>query len=167
VSKNGNLLLNVAPTAEGAIPDEQRDLLLSIGDYLRRFGESIYATRAWTLHGEGPTAMGGGSFTPPVAGTERDIRFTRDKANTTLYATVLGWPRGTLTISTFTADRIDLGSLRAIELIDRQPDRYVPLTDHRQDDGGLHITVPPVAPFAAPAYVLRLTFSGPIPALRS
>src|SRR5690349_19982848 len=75
VSKNGNVLLNIDPSAEGVIPDEQRGLLLGIGDYLGRYGESIYATRAWEVYGEGPTAMGGGSFTPSVAGTARDIRF--------------------------------------------------------------------------------------------
>ena len=39
--------------------------------------------------------MGGGSFTTPRAGTNTDIRFTRNKANTVLYATVLGWPGST------------------------------------------------------------------------
>ena len=92
VSKNGNMLLNIAPMADGTIPQGQRDILLGIGDYLKRFGESIYATRAWSAYGEGPTKMGGGSFTTPRAGTAQDIRFTRNKDNTVLYATVLGWP---------------------------------------------------------------------------
>ncbi len=39
--------------------------------------------------------MGGGSFSGPRAGTDRDIRFTRSKDNTVLYATVLGWPGST------------------------------------------------------------------------
>jgi alpha-L-fucosidase len=167
VSKNGNMLLNFSPTAEGIIPDEQRTLLLGIGDYLRQSGESIYATRAWSVYGEGPTAMGGGSFTPPVAGGGEDIRFTRDKDGRVLYATVLGWPEGTLTVKTLASGRIDLGSLRAIELIGPRAGEYVPLREFRQDETGLHIDVPPAAPFAAPAYALKLTFSGPIPELRS
>jgi alpha-L-fucosidase len=167
VSKNGSVLLNISPTAEGAIPDEQRSLLRGIGDYLRKFGESIYSTRAWTVYGEGPTVMGGGSFTPPVAGNDKDIRFTRSKENTVLYATVLAWPAETLTIRTLSADRISLASLRAVELLGPDAGRSLPLGEHRQDESGLHISLPSSAPFRAPAYVVRLTFQGTIPDLRS
>jgi alpha-L-fucosidase len=95
VSKNGDMLLNISPTLEGTIPDEQRAVLADIGTYLRRVGESIYATRAWDTYGEGPTKMGGGSFVAPKVGTARDIRFTRDKEECVLYATVLAscWAR--------------------------------------------------------------------------
>ncbi|HZP52910.1 MAG TPA: alpha-L-fucosidase [Actinocrinis sp.] len=163
VSKNGSVLLNIGPTAEGVIPDEQRSLLLGIGDYLRRYGESIYETRAWDVYGEGPTAMGGGSFTPPVAGTPRDIRFTRDKRDTVLYATILGWPISPLAITMLAAGRIDLTALRALELIGPGTDEYLLVTEHRQDEAGLHVTLPPAPPFSAPAYVLKLTFEGHIP----
>jgi alpha-L-fucosidase len=166
VSKNGSVLLNIGPTAEGVIPDEQRSLLLSIGDYLRRYGESIYETRAWDVYGEGPTAMGGGSFTPPVAGTAQDIRFTRDKRNTVLYATILGWPTVPLVITTLAAGRIDLAALRAVELIGPDTGEYIPVTDHRQDETGLYVTLPPTPPFSAPAYVLKLTFQSTLPPLR-
>lgn len=165
VSKNGSLLLNLGPTAAGVIPDEQRRLLRAIGDYLRRFGESIYATRAWTVYGEGLTPMGGGSFTPPVAGTCEDIRFTRDKHGSVLYATILGRPKGTVTISTLAAGRIDLISLRTAELIGPGTEEYLPLNDRHQNEAGLHIAIGPRAQFAAPAYVVKLTFNGPIPAL--
>src|SRR5438552_11032604 len=111
VSKNGTMLLNIAPMADGTIPSGQRAILLGIGDYLKRFGESIYATRAWAAFGEGPTQMGGGSFTTPREGTNRDIRFTRSKDNTVLYATVLRSPRSTLTITTLNSYQIDLISL--------------------------------------------------------
>jgi hypothetical protein len=58
VSKNGNVLLNIAPMADGTIPSGQRTILLGMGDYLKRFGESLYATRAWTAFGEGPDPDG-------------------------------------------------------------------------------------------------------------
>jgi hypothetical protein len=58
VSKNGNVLLNIAPVADGTIPSGQRTILLGMGDYLKRFGESLYATRAWTAFGEGPDPDG-------------------------------------------------------------------------------------------------------------
>ncbi|GAA5078061.1 alpha-L-fucosidase [Thermocatellispora tengchongensis] len=167
VSKNGNMLLNIAPMADGAIPSEQRTLLLGIGDYLRRFGESIYATRAWDVYGEGPTPMGGGAFVAPRPGTNRDIRFTRTKDNTVLYATVLGWPGRTLNITTLNADRINLSSLTSVRLLGPKAGKYIDLPDRTQDGAGLRITLPDNAPFSAPAYVVKLTFAGPIPALGS
>ncbi|MEW2396186.1 alpha-L-fucosidase [Streptomyces sp. NPDC046862] len=166
VSKNGNMLLNIAPKADGTIPQGQRDLLLGIGDYLRRFGESIYGTRAWTAYGEGPTKMGGGSFTRPTAGTAQDIRFTRDKAGTALYATVLGWPGSSLTLKTLSSDRIDLHTLSSVKLLDSTPGTYVDLPAPTQDATGLKVALAPTAPFDAPAYVLKFRFSGRIPTLR-
>ncbi|MFG1673794.1 alpha-L-fucosidase [Micromonospora sp. NPDC049282] len=166
VSKNGNMVLNIAPTADGTIPAGQRSILLAIGDYLRRFGESVYATRAWTTYGEGPTQMGGGSFSTPRAGTAQDIRFTRNKANTVLYATVLGWPGSSVTITTLASNRINLSSLAAVQLLDSTAGSYVNLPTRTQDTSGLRITLPSAnAPFSAPAYVIKLTFNGTIPAL--
>ncbi|WP_284746208.1 alpha-L-fucosidase [Amycolatopsis sp. RTGN1] len=166
VSKNGTMLLNIAPMADGTIPSGQRTILLGIGDYLARFGESIYATRAWSSFGEGPTQMGGGSFTTPREGTNRDIRFTRSKDNTVLYATVLGWPGSTLDIGTLGSGRITLGSLKSVELLGATAGSYTDLPDRTQDGSGLHVRLPS-APFSAPAYVVKLTFSGQIPALGS
>ena len=164
VSKNGTMLLNIAPQWDGTIPSGQRDILLSIGDYLRRFGESIYATRAWSSFGEGPTQMGGGSFTTPREGTNTDIRFTRNKANTVLYATVLGWPGSMLNVTTLNSNRINLSSLVSVQLLGSTAGTYIDLPSRSQDAGGLHVTMPS-QPYSAPAYVVKLTFSGAIPAL--
>jgi len=164
VSKNGTMLLNIAPMADGTIPSGQRGILLGIGDYLKRFGESVYATRAWSVYGEGPTKMGGGSFTTPVAGTNTDIRFTRDKDNRTLYATVLGWPGSTFTITTLNSNRINLSTLTSAQLLGATAGTYVNLPDRTQDGAGLHLRLPSM-PFSAPAYVVKLTFSGQIPSL--
>ncbi|MFI9359465.1 alpha-L-fucosidase [Kitasatospora sp. NPDC053057] len=167
VSKNGNMLLNIAPMADGTIPQAQKDVLLGIGDHLKRFGESLYDTRAWTVYGEGPTKMGGGSFTTPVAGTNKDFRFTRDKAGTVLYATVLGWPGSSTTIATLASDRIDLSSLTSVQLLDSTAGTYIGLPAPTQGVDGLHLALPSSsAPFGALAYVLKFTFAGPIPALR-
>lgn len=45
VSKGGNYLLNVGPTAEGIIPPESVERLHIIGDWLRRNGEAVYGCR--------------------------------------------------------------------------------------------------------------------------
>ncbi|MFG2556854.1 alpha-L-fucosidase [Streptomyces sp. NPDC048581] len=166
VSKNGNVLLNIAPMADGTIPQAQKDILLGIGDHLKRFGESVYSTRAWTAYGEGPTKMGGGSFTRPTAGTAQDIRFTRSKANTVLYATVLGWPGSSLTIKTLSSDRINLSSLTSVKLLGSTAGTYIDLPTPTQTSSGLTVTLPSSAPYSATAYVLKLAFSGTIPGLR-
>ncbi|MCX4428506.1 alpha-L-fucosidase [Streptomyces mirabilis] len=166
VSKNGNVLLNIAPMADGTIPQAQKDILLGIGDYLKRFGESVYSTRAWTTYGEGPTKMGGGAFTTPHAGTAQDIRFTRNKADNVLYATVLGWPGSSLTIKTLSSDRINLSSLTSVKLLGNTAGTYIDLPTPAQNASGLTVTLPSSAPYSAGAYVLKLTFSGTIPGLR-
>lgn len=45
VSRGGNLLLNVGPTADGRIPVVMQERLLEIGDWLDVNGEAIYGTR--------------------------------------------------------------------------------------------------------------------------
>ncbi|MFI7400540.1 alpha-L-fucosidase [Streptomyces sp. NPDC049541] len=165
VSKNGNMLLNIAPMADGTIPQAQKDVLLGIGDHLKRFGESIYSTRAWSVYGEGPTKMGGGAFTNPTAGTAQDIRFTRNKDNNVLYATVLGWPGSSLTIKTLGSGSINLSSLTSVKLLGSTAGTYIDLPTPVQSASGLTVTLPSSAPYSANAYVLKLSFSGTIPAV--
>ena len=45
VSRGGNLLLNVGPTADGLIPVIMQERLVDIGNWLRTNGEAIYHTR--------------------------------------------------------------------------------------------------------------------------
>jgi alpha-L-fucosidase len=167
VSKNGNMVLNIAPMADGTIPSGQQTVLRGIGDYLKRFGESIYATRAWTAFGEGPTQMGGGTFQTPRTGTAQDVRFARSKDSRVLYATLLGWPGGTATIATLSSARINLSTLASVQLLGNTAGTYIGLPTSTQDGGGLHVTLPSAAPYSAPAYVLKLTFSGTVPPLGS
>lgn len=50
VSKNGNMLLNVGPMADGTIPEMQKKPLLELGAWLKVNGEAVYGTRASLLH---------------------------------------------------------------------------------------------------------------------
>lgn len=51
VSKDGNYLLNVGPTADGVIPQASVERLEAIGRWLATNGDSIYGTRAGPLQG--------------------------------------------------------------------------------------------------------------------
>ena len=42
--KGGNLLLNIGPDARGEIPEKSRQILCEVGAWMRKNGESIYAT---------------------------------------------------------------------------------------------------------------------------
>jgi alpha-L-fucosidase len=64
VSKNGNLLINVGPMADGTIPEAQAERLEGLGKWLAANGDAIYDTRPW-LTAEGTTTDG------------KSIRFTR------------------------------------------------------------------------------------------
>lgn len=166
ISKNGNLLLNISPKADGTIPQEQKDLLLTIGAWLKKYGEAVYATRAWEKYGEGPTKMGAahGVFQAPAEGTANDVRFTRSKDNTRLYATMLGWEKGQkeITLTSLSADSIDLNNLQAVELINGTAKKYLKLT-FKQTKKGLTIDLPERS-FDELAYVLKLSFKDKIPA---
>ncbi len=167
VSKNGNLLLNVSPKADGTIPQEQKDVLLAMGAWLKKYGEAIYGTRAWEKFGDGPTTMGAayGIMSAPAEGTAKDVRYTRSKDNTMLYAIFLGWEEGQMQIKlpSLSSSRINLGNLKSVALVNGVAGEYLPLA-FTQDTSGLVVSLPRRT-FDELAYVLKLSFDGKIPIL--
>lgn len=65
VSKNGNLLINVGPRADGTVPELQRATMAQLGVWLCTNGGAVYGTRPWVRCGD--TLPGS-----PVAYTTRD-----------------------------------------------------------------------------------------------
>jgi alpha-L-fucosidase len=176
VSKNGNLLLNISPRADGTIPQEQQDVLLAIGRWLGVNGEAIYGSRPWSKYGEGPAAdaaaaamaaarakgfagrtngqnqgnqsVSGGGL-PRHGYTPRDIRFTTH--GDTLYATVMSWPADEAVVASLATGQAPAGRIEAVELLGHAG----PLA-FTQDAAGLHVKFPAEPPCDY-AYVLKIT----------
>jgi alpha-L-fucosidase len=115
VSMNGNLLLNVGPTADGRIPVIMQERLVQIGKWLKINGEAIYGTRPWKLAAEGDL-----------------IRYTTK--GKTLYIFCLKWPGRELVLSAPKPKKNGLITLLGYN----QPLRW------HDADGELRIEVPPL-----------------------
>ncbi len=78
VSKNGMLLLNIGPKADGTFTDEETSVLIDIGKWLDVNGEGIYGTTFWKNFGEGKVNNEGGFFKDNAEKkfTDKDFRFT-------------------------------------------------------------------------------------------
>jgi alpha-L-fucosidase len=98
VSKNGALLLNIGPRADGTIPEPEQEILRTIGRWLAVNGEAIYGTRPWRIYGEGPTEVPEGAFTDTARApfTAEDFRFTQKDG--AIYAVCLARPQGEVLI---------------------------------------------------------------------
>jgi alpha-L-fucosidase len=141
VCRNGNLLLNFSPRADGSIPDEQVKLLLGIGAWLDVNGDAIYGTRPWTKAGEGVLTLGRGQHY-----TAADIRFT--KKGDSLYALLMAWPEsGEALITSLGASA---GAVTGVELLGHGAVAFT------QDAAGLHVQLPATRP-SEHAHALRLT----------
>jgi alpha-L-fucosidase len=129
-SKNGGLLLNISPKADGTIPENQQKLLLQIGAWLDLNGEAIYGTRPWKQFGEGK------------------IRFTTK--GETLYAISLDWPSNGIYIASLSATH-SAGKISAVELLGHKG-----TLEFSQGGNGLKIKLPAEKPCDY-AYSFKIT----------
>ena len=120
VSKNGTFILNIPGKPDGTIDRKEIAVLDRITDWMQVNGEAIYATRPWKVFGEGPDMIKSGSFQGNSISKLglRDIRFTRNKANTVVYAIVLGLPADAVLVQSLgTASTTKPGTIKNVRLL--------------------------------------------------
>ncbi len=117
VSKNGNMLLNLGLKADGSIPDSEIAYLKDMAKWTTVVGEGLYRTRPWLVYGETEPGksfqfkennLKGIVYDDPERVKmgvalifEGDIRYTRSKEGSTVYAFRLSFPREPTFLTTF------------------------------------------------------------------
>ncbi len=144
---NGVLLLNISPMADGTIPSDQQKVLLDMGGWLNKYGEAIYDTRPWYIHGEGPTVEPEGHYKNNKAFLNityswKDIRYTT--LGKTIFATMLGWPGAgeVVELVSFASDSLAVPvNVKSVSLLGSEEEVV-----WSQSDEGLSLTMPVEAP---------------------
>jgi alpha-L-fucosidase len=153
-SKNGTFILNIPGRPDGTIDSKEVKILEEIGAWMKINGEAIYATRPWIIYGEGPVAIKEGSFqgNSIQSVSARDIRYTRNKAGTVIYAIALGWPAGEMELRSLgTAASAKPGRVGQVELLGTgKPVKW------KQTASALHVALPDYRPAADHAAALKI-----------
>jgi len=134
VSKNGNLLLDVGPEADGTIPAVQMTRLKALGAWLKQNGDAIYGTQPWKR----------------ADGDADGVRVRFTQKDGALYAILLGKPKA----ATVTIRSLSPKSGIKISLLGAKGD-----LSWSQQGGDIKITLPPELP-GDYAYVLKI--AGPV-----
>jgi len=158
VSKNGVVLLNISPMADGTIPADQRETLQGIGDWMKANGEAVYETRPWVTYGEGPTKEPEGGFEDHAKFLElrysaEDVRYTRSRDGHTVYAILLGSPTpgSSTTLEAFA----EAGDVEGVSLLASED-----AVEWAQSEDGLSVGAPASRiDAAAVVYRIRMTSS--------
>jgi alpha-L-fucosidase len=125
VCRNGTMLLNLTQHGRGDLDPEVIRIAKDVGAWLKIDGEAVYGSRPFEVYGES------------------EIRYTRNGRN--VYATLLNWHGGPVTLKALRAGGATLGKVSKVELLGSN----VPLT-FVQDDQSLTVTPGgPVKPLPA------------------
>lgn len=143
VSKNGHLLLNIGPKADGTIPEGDRQILLDMASWMKVNGEAVRGSKVWRKSMEGPTRAADGQFADAaeIMYTPEDYRFTVNGG--CIYAICMRCPKdGRFLIRSFAKSTNQNlpefhGILRAVTLLG-----YVGQAAWHVDREGLHIAAP-------------------------
>ena len=140
VSKNGTFILNIPGKPDGTIDAKEIAVLDQITDWMQVNGEAIYATRPWKIYGEGPDTVESGTFHGKSIQRlgSKDIRFTRNKANTAIFAIILGWPSAAVVVKSLgTAAPTNPGKIANVTLVGSDEK-----LKWKQAADGLHVEMP-------------------------
>ena len=162
VSKNGNMLLNLAIAPDGSIQEAEIQFLKDMAKWTETLGEGIYASRPWLIYGElGPGNKSaaiekrhkGKVYKDPEAVPmgqtklhDNDIRYTRSKNDKTIYATLLGWPKKKFTLTAFAKDGVGKDVLVGKISLLGSDEKIV----WKQTDKGIEIDAPSTPVFKEP-----------------
>ena len=143
VSKNGNLLLNIGPKADGTIPDGDRAILEDLAGWMKVNSEAITGAKVWRKSMEGPTVTAEGQFQDQkeLKFTDRDYRFTINHGN--IYAIALQCPKDGVFCIHSLADSSDQnvpefhGVIDSVDILG-----YDGKLQWSVDGEGLHVTAP-------------------------
>ncbi|VGO18863.1 hypothetical protein SCARR_00916 [Pontiella sulfatireligans] len=158
ISKRGVLMLSFAPKPDGTFPEEQKTMMYELGDWLEACGEAVYSTRPYVVHGVVGEQWGKRNEhgVKLYESTIEDVRFTRNKANSVLYATMLKWPGEKLVLETFKG--VDLSGVKFVSLLGTDGELL-----WEQTEAGLEIQLTK-EPSYGMAYPIRIEFETRIPA---
>lgn len=156
VSKNGTFILNIPGKPDGTIDAKEEAFLDRLTPWMEVNGEAIYATRPWKIYGEGPNVVKAGSFQGHSIAKlgSKDIRFTRNKAQTVIYAIALGWPQEPIVIKALgTSAATNPGKIEDVRLLGTDEK-----LDWKQEPAALGVSLPqnyrPQADYAASLKVI-------------
>jgi alpha-L-fucosidase len=153
IAHDGNAAICIAILPDGSLDEDSQKMLKEVGVWMRRNGEAVYGSHAWTIPGEGEQVNGklkmlpGGALNRKHAEFKfdaQDFRFTTGK-NGALYAFCMTVPAPVTALkikSLGTNAKYLVKSVKTVKLLG-----YEGKLEWKQEADGLTITCPVEMPF--------------------